>query len=43
VTEDELAAVIAALQAVQLRACEPPQPETSAWRRTARLEAIDVQ
>jgi hypothetical protein len=36
---DELAAVIAALQAASQQPEESPQPQRSAWKRTARLEA----
>jgi len=41
VTDEELAAVIAALQAMQTQATEPPQ-NSSKWKRAARLESIDV-
>lgn len=39
---DELAAVIAAIQAAMQQTDEPPEP-VSAWKRAARLEGVDVQ
>jgi hypothetical protein len=42
VSDDELAAVIAAVQAMMQQA-EEPAPQVSAWKRTARLEAAGVQ
>lgn len=41
-TDDELAAVIAAIQAAMAQEAEAA-PRESAWKRTARLEAVDVQ
>ncbi|HET9095823.1 MAG TPA: hypothetical protein VFN37_04105 [Candidatus Baltobacteraceae bacterium] len=41
--EDELAAVIAAVQALMQQTGEPAQPQVSAWKRAARLEAAGVQ
>lgn len=40
---DELAAAIAALAAIGQPTEETPEPEISAWKRAARLEAIGVQ
>jgi hypothetical protein len=43
VTEDELAAVVIALQALVKQPEEPAQPAVSAWKKAARLEAVGVQ
>jgi hypothetical protein len=40
VTEDELAAIIAAVQALQQETTQAPEPQMSAWKRTARAEAV---
>jgi hypothetical protein len=40
VSDDELAAVIAAIQAMMREVEAPPAPHVSAWKRTARLEAV---
>jgi hypothetical protein len=40
IAPDELAAVIAALQAASEQPEEAPQHERSAWKRAARLEAV---
>jgi hypothetical protein len=42
-TDDELAAVIAAVQALIDQSEEPPQAQISAWKRAARLEGLGVQ
>ncbi|HKU66833.1 MAG TPA: hypothetical protein VJP85_03560 [Candidatus Baltobacteraceae bacterium] len=41
-TEDELAAVAAAIGALTQQPEEPPQP-VSAWKRQARMESAGVQ
>ncbi len=40
---DELAAVIAAIQAAAQQPDDSSEPGISAWKRAARLEAIGVQ
>jgi hypothetical protein len=40
VTEEELAAVVAAIRASMQQPQEPPPPAISKWKRAARLEAI---
>jgi hypothetical protein len=42
-TDEELAAVIAAVQLLQKQTVQSPETETSRWKRAARLEAAGVQ
>ena len=43
IAPDELAAVIAAIQAAAAQTEEPSSPPESAWKRAARLEGVGVQ
>jgi hypothetical protein len=43
VSDDELAAIVIAVQTAMQQPEETPTPEISAWKRAARLEAVDVR